>query len=302
MRFVADGPGRLDRFLAERLPHHSRSKLQRLIEHGGVRVEGHVTEKSGFELRAGWEIELEEPGETPPHDLTPVDIPLCVRFEDAEVMVVDKPRGLTVHPAPSSHAPTLVHALLARQTALSTGSAPYRPGIVHRLDKDTTGLILVAKTDAAHASLAAQIAEKSVLRVYVAWVYGQPDKDEFTIEAPVGRHPAHPLRMAVKKSGKPAVTHVRVIRHGSERSLVTCRLETGRTHQIRVHLDACGLPVVGDPTYGPKRDDGPLQLHAALVSFTHPSTHQRVTVYAEPPADFLEHETVDKEEVEKWTL
>ncbi|MBS1721672.1 MAG: RluA family pseudouridine synthase [Armatimonadetes bacterium] len=301
MRLVAEGPERLDRFLARKLPDHSRSKLQRLIGEGLVQVGEKTAHKAGLELREGETVTVTEPVETAAHELTPVDIPLEVAYEDDDLLVVNKPRGLATHPAASLKEPTLVHALLARSHGLSQGAASYRPGIVHRLDKDTTGLILVAKTDMAHAGLASQIAEKSAVRVYVALVHGEPLDDDFTVDAPIGRHGSSPTLMAVRRAGKAAVTHVRVLQRLGDSTLVMCRLESGRTHQIRVHLSACNLPVVGDPLYGhPAHRHGPLQLHAVLLRFVHPRTGKPVSVYASPPADFMAHDHVVREKVENW--
>lgn len=292
---------RLDHFLARNFQGHSRSRLQRMIENGEVTVEGVAATKSGFELRPGWVVEMGEPQETPPHDLEPADIPLDVVFEDDDMLVVDKPRGLATHPARSLKEPSLVNALLARPHALSTGSAAYRPGIVHRLDKDTTGLLMVAKNDAAQLRLSSQIQDKSVERIYVANVAGEPLEDEFTVNAPIGRDPVNATRMTVKRTGKRAVTHVRRIAGHAESTLVACRLETGRTHQIRVHLAACHLPVLGDKLYAlPAQRSGPLQLHAALLRFDHPVSGTRLTVFAPPPDDFQFASEVTEEVVASW--
>lgn len=254
-----------------------------------------------MELREGWTVDLEEPEETPPHDLAPADIPLDVRFEDDSMLVVNKPRGLATHPAISLKEPTLVNALLWRSHSLSQGSAAYRPGIVHRLDKDTTGLIMIAKTDAAHAKLSRQIEEKTAQRIYVVVVRGEALEEAFTIDASIGRHPTNPTLMAVKKSGKLAKTHVRVLAHVGGDSVLGCKLETGRTHQIRVHLSACHLPVVGDKLYSPADiAEGAMQLHAALLSFDHPVSGERTTVYAEPPDDFQHRDKVLREDIEGW--
>lgn len=301
MRLIAESRERLDKFLARHLPGHSRSRLQRLIDSGGVYVQGTVATKSGLELREGWEVDLAEPTETPPHDLEPADIPLDIRYEDSDVVVVNKPRGLATHPAPSLREPTLVNALLARSHGLSSGAAPYRPGIVHRLDKDTTGLIMVAKTDFAHAALAKQIETRQAKRYYVALVSGEPLENAFTIDAPIGRHPQRPLVMAVKRTGKHAITHVRVLERLGDQTLLACKLETGRTHQIRVHLAECHLPVLGDPLYAPQTiANGPLQLHAAVLEFEHPVHGTVVSVVAETPEDFQFRDKVDLNVVKSW--
>ncbi|MBS1715849.1 MAG: RluA family pseudouridine synthase [Armatimonadetes bacterium] len=302
MKLVAEGPERLDKFLARSLPGHTRSRLQRLISEGLVTVQGETASKAGLELREGWTVELGDVPETPPHDLEPVAMPLDVVYEDDDLLILNKPRGLMTHPAPSSKSPSLVNALLARSHSLSQGSAPYRPGIVHRLDKDTTGLMVVAKTDAAHAGLARQIADRTAVRVYLAVVRGDPLEDRFTIEANLGRHPTRPLLMAVRTQGKRAVTHVRVLKRTGESSLVACKLDTGRTHQIRVHLASCHMPVFGDALYSSKdMPTGPLQLHAVLLSVTQPTTGKRITVTCAPPAEFMIPAEFNEEVLLNWT-
>ncbi|HVL37752.1 MAG TPA: RluA family pseudouridine synthase [Fimbriimonadaceae bacterium] len=288
MRLIADRVERLDQFLARSLPHHSRSRLAELARERRVLVEGRP-QKPSFKLEPGHVVSLDEPTERPPHDLTPMKVDLDVRYEDKDLLVVNKPRGLATHPAPSLKDPSLVNALLGRATGLSAGSATYRPGIVHRLDKETTGLLLVAKTDAVHAALARQIERREVDRSYVALVAGDLDREPFRIEAPLGRDPRNRLKMAVVAAGKPAATRVAKLRRCDVGTLVACRLETGRTHQIRVHLASIGHPVVGDRVYAPKEHRGlPMQLHAALLRFRHPVTAEQVEVFAEPPPDFLE--------------
>ncbi|MCX7799298.1 MAG: RluA family pseudouridine synthase [Fimbriimonadales bacterium] len=286
---VADGDERLDRFLARRLGGYSRSRLAEWIEAGGVLVDGRPR-KPAFRLAPGMQVRLEPPPERPAHDLTPVERPLEVLYEDDQLLVVNKPRGMATHPAPSLREPSLVNVLLARGSALSGGSAPYRPGIVHRLDKDTTGLLVVAKTDRCHRLLAQQIADKSAERRYLAWVHGRPPRDSLRIEQPIGRDPRNRTRMAVTAAGKPAATVIKVLACSAEgRTLVGCRLETGRTHQIRVHLSALGHPVVGDAVYGRRQDRVPLQLHAGLLALHHPDG-RRMEWTCEPPADFLSWE------------
>jgi 23S rRNA pseudouridine1911/1915/1917 synthase len=288
MEWTVEERTRLDRFLAEQSPEQSRTAWARAISEGKVTVEGEQATKPGQFLDPGDVVEAEPPEPRAPQALEPVPIPLDVPFEDAHLLVVDKPRGLAVHPSSTSREPTLVHALLARSHSLSAGSAPYRPGIVHRLDKETTGLIMVAKTDRAHADLALQIQERTASRVYVAVVQGLPDKERFIVDAPLGKDPRHPLRRAVVAEGKPAVTHVRFLRTVDAGSLLAVRLETGRTHQIRVHLAACGLAVLGDALYAAGAwAVGPLQLHAARLGFRHPATGEPVTVYAPRPDGFV---------------
>jgi len=288
VQFVAEGKERLDVFLARMMPHESRSRLARLVEAGGVRVSGATAEKPGMLLRAGWEVECEAVPESKPHDLTPVELPLDVVYEDDSLLVVNKPRGLVVHPGPSVRGATLVQALLARGGALSTGSASFRPGIVHRLDKETTGLMAVAKSDAVHRALAEQLRAKTAERRYLAAVKGEPGQSRFTVEAPIGRDPRRATRMAAVAGGKPATTHFKILGRIDKGALLACRLETGRTHQVRVHLSAVGFPVLGDDLYAPPPyDSGPMQLHAAYLSFVHPATGSTMAFYAPPPPDFV---------------
>ena len=279
---------RLDRFLARLLPEHSRTRLARLAEDGEVLVDG-VVRPPGFKLREGMTVELAEVAPTPPHDLEPVAMPIGVVYEDEDLLVVDKPRGVAVHPAIGQRSPTLVHALLARNTPLSAHAGAFRPGIVHRLDMETTGLLLVAKNDAAHRHLAGQIQAKTAERRYIALVMGRPDQERFRVEAPIGRNPENRKVMAVISGGKAAATEFVVLRESGVGVLVGCRLETGRTHQIRVHAAALGLPVVGDAVYAPPRPvHPPLRLHAAILAFTHPRTSVRLQFMTAPPPDFPE--------------
>jgi len=302
MKLVAQGPDRLDRFLVAEMPEHSRTKLSKWIESGGVTVDGEVVSRPGLPLKAGMVVDVADVPESAPHNLEPAEIPLVIAYEDEWLLVVNKPRGMAAHPAPNEKDPTLVNALLARSHALSSEAGDFRPGIVHRLDKDTTGLMVVAKTDNVHRKLAEEIRLKIAQRRYVALVAGNPVTDRFTINAPVGRHPGMPTRMSVNSRGKEAVTHIRVLKRLDVGVLVSARLETGRTHQIRVHLSEFGFPVIGDPLYGRKnlRHLGPLQLHAGLLAFTHPVSGERVVVYADPPDDFIHREEVSRELIELW--
>lgn len=293
MELIADGQERLDRFLARRLPEHSRSKLAALVSEGRVTVNGKPTKPSRT-LEPGDRVELAEVADTAPHDLTPADIPLAVLFEDDHLLVVDKPRGLATHPAPSLREPSLVNALLGRQTALSNVGEAFRPGIVHRLDKETTGLIVIAKRDAVHVALARQIETRTAERRYLAVAHGRFELPELRVEAPIGRDPANRQRMAVVTGGKPAATHFRIGRRLDAGTVVAARLETGRTHQIRVHLRSIGHPIVGDPVYGHRDDRNlPLQLHAAYLALDHPITGVRHVWTTAPPADFLAREAED---------
>ena len=236
-----------------------------------------------------------EPAETGAHDLTPADIPLEILHEDEDLLVVNKPRGLATHPAASLKEPSLVNALLASHQ-LSSGSAAFRPGIVHRLDKETTGVIIVAKNDAAHVALAKAIEERKVHRCYVAVVHGELDQEKFKIDAPIARDKKNRLKMAVDPKGKSAITHVYKIGTVPEGTVVEVRLETGRTHQIRVHLASIGHPVVGDALYSRQKSHLPLQLHAVSISFDHPVTHEGIIVIAGPPDDFVAQEMVEHED------
>lgn len=300
MTFTPAHKVRLDKFLVECLPEHSRSKLVKWIEAGGVRVEGR-SERSSFMLEPGTVVEIDPLEDGRPHDLSPADIEVDVLFEDDHLLVVNKPRGLATHPAASLKEPSLVNALLGRGSELSEGSANYRPGIVHRLDKETTGLLVVAKTDEAHRSLARQIELKTAERVYLAIVGGETPSPQppppasqgegghrFTIDAPIARDKRNRQKMAVDHEGKRAITHVRVLKKVDAGTLLECRLETGRTHQIRVHLRSIGLPVIGDKLYSPKEfQTAALQLHAWKLTFDHPTSGERMTFRATPPADFL---------------
>lgn len=293
---------RLDRFLSSRPELGlTRSHVQRLIERDLVRVDGRPA-RASRRLRGGERVEVVRP-DPEPVSARPEPIPLNVVYEDADLLVVNKPRGLVVHPAPGHAGGTLVNALLARCPDLEAINDALRPGIVHRLDKDTTGLLVVAKTPAAHLALARQLRERRVRREYLALVRGQPP-DEGTVDAPIGRHPVHRKRMAVVAGGRPAVTHYRVLERFPDPggaagrgprggyALLLVRLETGRTHQIRVHLAHAGHPVAGDPVYGGGRRGRPGELglegqalHAARLAFVHPRTGVPVAFEAPPPAD-----------------
>ncbi|HTQ10582.1 MAG TPA: RluA family pseudouridine synthase [Fimbriimonadaceae bacterium] len=287
MVLFAERPERLDRFLAQALPQHSRTKLARLAAEGLVLVDG-KPQRSSFALMPGMRVELEDPQEASPHDLQPAEIPLDVLYEDDDLLIVNKPRGLATHPAASLHAPSLVNALLARSHPLSQAAGAFRPGIVHRLDKETTGLIVVAKNDFSHVRLAKQIERKEAERRYVAVAAGDTERERFIVDAPIARDRRNRLRMAVDPDGKPAVTHVKRLGRVERGVVLAIRLETGRTHQIRVHLRAVGLPVLGDSLYAPKGvAEGPLQLHACYLALRHPRTEEPIAVFSPPPDDFL---------------
>lgn len=300
MTFIAESTERLDHFLVRHLPGQSRSRIVRHIEDGRVLVEGRAR-KPGFPLRPGYKVEVESVKELPAHDLTPYAAPLDVVYEDDDLLVVDKPRGMPTHPTPSNREVTLVNALLARTHALSNEAGSYRPGIVHRLDKETTGLLVVAKTNAAHRSLAEQIQRKTAERRYVAVVANDLEHERIKIDAPIGRDPKHRTKKAISPDGRSAVTYVKRLRRVNEGTLIAVRLETGRTHQIRVHCAACGHPVLGDPIYAPNELRGwPMQLHAAYLGFEHPAQARRIEVYTPPPPDFLYADLVTRGSLSDW--
>jgi 23S rRNA pseudouridine1911/1915/1917 synthase len=281
---------RLDAALAKLEPTLSRAQLRRLIEQGAVTVSGAVV-KPAHRLRAGERIAGAVP-EAQPTALEAEALPLSILYQDADVVVIDKPAGLVVHPAPGHGGGTLVNALLHHCRDLSGVGGELRPGIVHRLDKDTSGVLVAAKNDAAHRSLAAQFKAHSVLREYLALVRGGPRAAGGTIEAPIGRHPTDRKRMSTRtRRGRAAVTHYRVEERLRGASLLRVRLETGRTHQVRVHLASIGLAVLGDPVYGGAYALGAelglarQALHAAVLGFTHPTSGAALRFESPLPPD-----------------
>ena len=282
---------RLDVFLTSIIADQSRSYIGNQIKLGLIKVNQSQV-KAGYILKAEDVIEMTEDAPKP-MDLTPVDLNLEIVYEDDELMVINKPSGLVVHPASSYHEPTLVHGLLFDQSNLSDINGVIRPGIVHRIDKDTSGLLVVAKTNVAHQALSLDLKDHQVKREYIALVYGHFAEREGVIDAPIKRHPKQRLKMTVIKDGKYAVTHFKVIASYEKYSLIRCELETGRTHQIRVHLAYIGHPVVGDPLYGPKDVVGKTGqfLHAERLSFSHPIKKEMMTFTATIPKvfkDFLD--------------
>ena len=280
---------RLDAALARLVPELSRSQAQRLIEQGAVTCGGRPVKKNE-KLQPGDTLTLTLP-EVQETALEAQQIPLDVCYEDADVIVVNKPKGLVVHPAPGHPDGTLVNALLAHcGDSLSGIGGERRPGIVHRIDKDTSGLIIAAKNDFAHASLAAQLKDHSLARTYVCIVCGNIREDSGVIAAPIGRLPADRKKMAVtEKNSRSAVTHWRVLERFGGYTLVECRLETGRTHQIRVHMAYRGHPILGDMVYGHKKPElgqDSQCLHARELTFVHPRSGERVTVSCGLPEYF----------------
>lgn len=291
---------RLDVFLSEQADM-TRSAAQKLIESGAVQLtfadasqQGGKTPSKNYKLRLGDTVSAILP-EPELLAAEPENIPLDIVFEDSELIIVNKPQGMVVHPAPGHATGTLVNALLYHAGGrLSAINGVVRPGIVHRIDRDTSGILAVAKTNDAHLCLAEQIKEHSVHRAYLCIAYGRFKESEFTIDKPIDRHTKDRKKMAIAQSGgRCAVTHVSVLRQYDDCALLRCRLETGRTHQIRVHLSSIGHPVAGDPVYGVKTDrltkkyqlNGQL-LHAAMLGFVHPKTHEYVEFSAPVPPYF----------------
>ena len=290
---------RLDKFLADQLGI-SRTQAARLVAGSRVTVGGKVARASRV-LTRGETVRVQIPGNEAPRSIRPTSIPLTLVFEDEHLAIIDKPAGLVVHPAPGHWDDTLVNALVARGTTLS-GGAEGRPGIVHRLDRDTSGLMIVAKTDLAHRRLGAAIAARRVQRTYAALAWGHLDTAELRIDAPVARHLRDRKRMTISSEGRAARTDATVVARFEIVDLLRLELHTGRTHQIRVHLEHIGHPVVGDPVYaggGSRRISGPGRkaavlleaetprqaLHAASLAFRHPVSGARVEFHAEWPAD-----------------
>jgi 23S rRNA pseudouridine1911/1915/1917 synthase len=283
--FTADQPGvRLDKYLAEHLEEVSRSQVQRLILDGQVTVNGRV-EKAAFQLGHGDTVAVRIP-QLAPSTLAAENIPVPIIYEDRDILVVDKPAGMTVHPAPGSPAHTLVNAVLSHLKDLPRDEQ--RPGIVHRLDKDTSGVMVIAKNPAAHSSLSAQFKQHSVSKVYLALVRGRLTPAQGVIEAPIGRDSADRKKMAVasESRGRPARTRYRVIRYLTGCTYLEAMPETGRTHQIRVHMAAIGHPVVGDAAYGARSPLLARQfLHAHRLGFAHPATGRPVEFTSPLPPD-----------------
>ena len=290
MILYADIPGeRLDAFLARAVPELTRSAAQRLLEDGCVCVGGKPVKKN-YRLAPGdaVSVEIPEPQEV---DIVAKDIPLEIVYEDQDVIVINKPKGLVVHPAAGHQDDTLVNGLLfAKAGELSGINGELRPGIVHRIDKDTSGLLAVAKNDLAHTVLASQLKDHSMARTYEAIVCGNFKEDEGTVDAPIGRHPTDRKKMCVtQRNSKEAVTHWEVVTRYRGYTHIRCRLETGRTHQIRVHMAHIGHPILGDTVYGHKKPElgqDSQCLHAGTLCFAHPRDGHLVIVHAELPEYF----------------
>ncbi len=290
-----DAGSRLDAFIGYNTDELSRSYAVRLIEKGLVSVNGKAVTSKKHAVAAGDVITIEMP-EPEVLEIKAEDIPLEIVYEDDDVAVINKPRGMVVHPGPGNHSGTLVNAIMYHMGgSLSSINGVIRPGIVHRIDKDTSGLLMIAKNDKAHESLAAQLKEHSVTREYTALVYDNIKEDELTIDEPIGRDERNRMRNAVNgASARNAVTHIRVLERFSRYTLVKAILETGRTHQIRVHMAYMHHPLVGDELYGPRRQSSKVEgitvsgqlLHAGTLGFVHPSTGEYMEFHSDLPEVF----------------
>jgi len=277
---------RLDLFITEKIDDISRSYIQKGIEEGWIKVNGKIS-KANYKVKSGDLIVAEIP-EPKKYSIDPEPIPLNIIYEDSDIVVINKPRGMVVYPAPGNYSGTLVNALLYHTKDLSGINGLIRPGIVHRLDKDTSGVMVVAKNDRAHRNLVMQFKEKKVRKTYLALVFGVISEEKATIDTPIGRHPLKRTEMAVVENGKRAVTHFKVLERFKNFTLIEVNLETGRTHQIRVHMSFIGHPVVGDPLYSKKKNPFNIKgqaLHSYKLGFWHPSTQKFVSFEAPLPED-----------------
>lgn len=281
---------RIDKYLAQKLPDQSRSYIQKLIKDEQVTVHNQKI-KSNYKVQSGDQLRVERPKLQEP-DILPEDIPLDILYEDEDVLVINKPKGMVVHPSAGHYSQTVVNAVLFHcKGQLSGINGVLRPGIVHRIDMDTTGAIVICKNDKAHQILAEQLKEHSITRKYRAIVCGNMKEDTGTIVGAIGRHPIDRKKMAInEKNGKPAVTHYKVLERFGNYTYIECQLETGRTHQIRVHMASKGHPLLGDVLYGPTKCPFKLQgqcLHAMVLGFMHPSTGEYMEFEAPLPIYFI---------------
>jgi len=290
---VSANADRLDQWITEQIPNVSRSRAQKLINQGLVLVNEQICTVKKTKLKKGDRLILTIPANEP-LTLEPEDIPLDILYEDQHLIIINKPAGLVVHPAPGHETGTLVHALLAHCHDLAGIGGIERPGIVHRLDKDTSGAIVVAKNDFAHQHLQGQIKSKTATRQYLGVIFGCPREDSGRVDSPIGRHPVERQKMAVvplDKGGRASVTHWKIIERLGNYTLMQFNLETGRTHQIRVHCSALGFPLVGDPLYCSNRSIGVnlsgQALHAEKLCLQHPVTAEKIEAIAPLPADFI---------------
>ena len=277
---------RIDKALSEINPEWSRTHVQQWLKDSLVLV-NEIKVKPNYKVKTGDAITVEEP-ELVEMDMIAEDLNLDIVYEDSDVLVVNKPRGMVVHPAPGHPTGTVVNGLMHHCDDLSGINGVLRPGIVHRIDKDTSGLLMVAKNDKAHVSLVNQLVEKSVTRVYTALVHGHIPHDNGTIDAPIGRDKRERQNMAIVDNGRHAVTHFKVLERYGDFTLVECRLETGRTHQIRVHMKYIGYPLAGDPKYGPRKtiEFNGQALHAGTIGFDHPVTGEYMEFNQPLPEEF----------------
>jgi len=286
-----DGEGcRVDAYLNENLEEFSRNYLQKLISGGKVRQDGIKIVKKNYRLKEGMLLELNVP-EPEKLEVKPQNIKLNIVYEDEGLLVINKDKGMVVHPAPGNYDGTIVNALLYHCDSLSSINGVIRPGIVHRIDKDTTGLLVVAKNDMVHKNLSEQLKEHEITRIYYALVEGNIKEKSGTVDAPIGRDPSNRMKMAVVEKGKPAITHFEVLRRFRNATLVKCELETGRTHQIRVHMSYTGHPIVGDALYGFKKNRHAFSrqaLHAKKLTFHHPIEKRMMTFTCPMPEDMKE--------------
>lgn len=285
--FTADkNEGRIDKYLTNQLESMSRSKIQKLIDEGHVLVNGEII-KSNYKIEKGDEVEVSVP-EPETVDMVAEDIPIDILYEDTDIAVINKEQGMVVHPGAGNPNGTLVNALLFHMDDLSGINGEIRPGIVHRLDKDTSGALVIAKNDEAHVHLSEQLQDRTMKRTYWTIVHGVIPHEHGTIDAPIGRDPKNRQKFTVTNNGKEAVTHFKVLERFKQYTLVEVSLETGRTHQIRVHMDYIHFPVAGDETYGPKKTlEGKGQfLHARSLEFIHPKTGENMKFEADIPEVF----------------
>lgn len=288
IKLTACKEARCDVCIAENISDLTRSFVRKLFDAGCITVNGKEV-KASFRVKEGDEISLSLPPARE-LDVTAQDIPLDIVFEDADVLIINKPRGMVVHPAAGNEDSTLVNAIMHHcGDKLSGINGVLRPGIVHRIDKDTTGLLAVAKTNSAHLSLAEQLSSRTLSRTYYAIVHGNIKEDNLTVDAPIERHHTDRKKMAVSAGGRAAVTHITVLERYGKYTYIKCKLETGRTHQIRVHAKHLGHPILGDKTYGLKKEEfslGGQLLHAGEIGFIHPTSGERVSFSAPLPQDF----------------
>lgn len=289
IKLTACSTARCDVYIAENSPVSSRSYLRRIFDSGDVIVNGKAV-RASYKLKAGDEIVLTLPP-VKVLEAAPQDIPLDIVYEDEDLLVINKPRGMVVHPAAGNEDGTLVNALMHHCGASLSGiNGVLRPGIVHRIDKDTTGLLVVAKNDLAHTFLTEQLSDHTLGRTYYAIVHGNIKEDNLTVDAPIARDTTDRKKMAIaKKDGRDAVTYITVLERFGKFTYIRCRLKTGRTHQIRVHTKSIAHPILGDKTYGLKKEEFSLEgqlLHAGEISFIHPKTREAVSFTAPLPEDF----------------